>query len=296
MTQHALSVDVEEWFQVEALKPFVARDRWATLPSRVELGVRRLLDLLDEHATRATFFALGWVAERHPRLIAEIAERGHEIGCHGYDHELVTGLTPAAFREDVRRARGILEDASGAAVEGYRAPTWSIRAETLWALPILAEAGFRYDSSFRTRSAARRAGLAAGGGSWFATGLEGAEHLVEFPASSIEAPGLAVPIAGGGFLRLFPYWLTAAYLRRAAPGNVYLHPWEVDPDHPRIAGGAIASFRTYVGLAGLGAKLARLLKEFRFAPMAEVIGLHPGPATALTCDGRATRVVETAIP
>jgi polysaccharide deacetylase family protein (PEP-CTERM system associated) len=280
-TRHALSVDIEEWFQVEALKASVAREAWGALESRVELGTRRVLDMLDERGARATFFVLGWVAERHPGLVREVARRGHEIACHGYAHELVTRQTPAAFREDVRRARGVLEDLALAPVDGYRAPTWSIRAESLWALPVLAELGFRYDSSFRSLAAARRAGLPAAG-SFFPAGVPGAADLVEFPASSIDLPGLALPVAGGGFLRLLPCRLTAAFLARAGragrPANVYIHPWELDPAHPRLARGAVASFRTYFGLAGAAGKLERLLDAFRFAPVGEVIGLHRQPA------------------
>ncbi|HVY62148.1 MAG TPA: XrtA system polysaccharide deacetylase, partial [Planctomycetota bacterium] len=266
---HALSVDVEEWFQVEALRPFVARADWPRLESRVEPAVRRLLDLLERRGVRATFPVLGWVAERRPRLVAEIAARGHEVACHGWDHELATRQAPAEFRADIVRARALLQEIAGAPVLGYRAPTWSIRAGNVWALRAVAEAGFAYDSSFRTCAAARRAGLpAVRGAAFFRCGIEGARDLVEFPASSVEVPGLpGLPIAGGGFLRLYPYAATAAFLRRSAPANVYLHPWELDPAHPRLASG-VAAFRTYVGLGGFEAKLERLLAEFRFAPMA----------------------------
>ncbi len=265
MTTHILSVDVEDYFQVEAFAAQVPRSAWAACPSRVEANTLRLLDLFDEHGARATFFTLGWVARRFPRLVRAIAARGHELACHSFWHRPVYTLTPAQFHEDTRDALDAIQNAAGARVAGYRAPTWSITRGSLWALPILAELGFRWDSSiFPIRHdlygipGARRTPYAwrhAGG------------FLFEFPPATVALGGRALPAAGGGYLRALPLAWTHAAL--AQPAVVYLHPWEIDPAQPRIAAGTRSRLRHYTGLDGMEAKLRVLLARYRFRSFAE---------------------------
>lgn len=272
---NALSFDIEEYFQVEAFARIVARDAWPQLPSRVVDSTRRVLDLLDRHATSATFFVLGWVADRHPRLVREIADRGHEVASHGYGHRMLTSMTPPEFRVDVRRAKAAIEDAAGVAVTGYRAPTFSVVRRTLWALAVLAEEGFHYDSSifpihhdrYGIPDASRFPHrLATGAG----------DDLVEFPITTVAVAGQRLPLTGGGYFRLAPYALIRAAIRRVnahdgQPAIVYLHPWELDPGQPRMAVGGVTRFRHYINLAGTARKLERLLADFRFAPVVDVL-------------------------
>jgi polysaccharide deacetylase family protein (PEP-CTERM system associated) len=270
---NALTIDVEEYFHPNAMDGVVPEESWDAQPRRVEQNTHRVLDLLDEREARATFFVLGWVAERCPALIREIARRGHEVACHGFAHRLVYRLGPERFRADVERGRSRLEDLLGERVLGFRAASYSIVASTLWALDVLIELGFAYDSSIfpirhdiygipdfsRTPVKLRRAG----------------GEILEIPASTIRAFGRNWPIAGGGYFRLLPYSVTRAALRRlnrreAMPGIVYLHPWEIDPEQPRLAGPRRARFRQYANLGATETRLRRLLADFRFAPLAEV--------------------------
>ncbi len=264
MTSLILSVDVEDYFQVEAFSAQAPRSAWAGYPSRVEANTLRLLDIFDEHQAKATFFILGWVAQRFPGLLRAIAARGHELACHSFWHRPVYMLTPAQFRDDTREALNAIEDASGGAVDGYRAPTWSITRRSLWALPILAELGFRYDSSiFPIRHdlygipGARRTPYA-----WRHPG----GFLFEFPPATVQLGRRAFPAAGGGYLRALPLAWTRAALRESAV--VYLHPWEIDPEQPRIAASARSRLRHYTGLAGTEAKLRTLLARYRFTSFA----------------------------
>jgi polysaccharide deacetylase family protein (PEP-CTERM system associated) len=269
----AFTVDVEEYFHVENLRALAPPPLWDVFPSRIEASVARLLDLLDEHAVTATFFTLGWVAERHPRVVERIACRGHEIASHGYGHEMLTELDPERFRRDLRRSRAALEDRAQRRVVGYRAPTWSIGPATEWALDVLVAEGFRYDASIFPVRHDRYGDPAApivphrrarAGGS-----------IVELPPLVLRALGTNLPAAGGGYLRLLPLALVRAAVRQAIrdgrPAVLYIHPWEIDPDQPRLPVGRLRALRHYGGLARCEAKVARLLAEHRFARAIDLV-------------------------
>lgn len=277
---NALSFDVEEYFQVEAFKNVIDTSQWGELPSRVAVSTHRLLDILDAHRRSATFFVLGWVADRQPKLVREIAERGHEVACHSYAHRVVYGMDRNTFRHDVRRAKRAIEDAAGVPVIGYRAPTCSIVRETMWALEVLVEEGFRYDSSIFPIHHDRY-GIPAAPRFPHRIGLRGGGEIVEFPMSTIRLAGQNVPFCGGGYFRLAPYRLVRAAIRRVnrrdgMPVLVYLHPWEIDPDQPRVAVRGLSRFRHYVNLRRTEAKLSRLLRDFSFAPVARVLAQEQG--------------------
>jgi len=273
---NAFTLDVEDYFQVSALAPGVSRDSWPQRESRVERNTSVILDLLAERDIRGTFFVLGWIADRYPALIKRIAAAGHEVASHGYSHQLIYRQTPAEFREETLRSKKLLEDLIAAPVLGYRAASFSITRESLWALDILLEAGFQYDSSvfpihhdrYGLPDAAREPGRikAPSGGT-----------LVEFPMSAASFFGVRVPVSGGGYFRLLPYWVTRAGLRQInarddQPFTFYLHPWEVDPGQPRVGGISLLSrFRHYTNLSRCESRLRRLLGEFSFAPMREVL-------------------------
>ncbi|HLC40288.1 MAG TPA: XrtA system polysaccharide deacetylase, partial [Methylomirabilota bacterium] len=231
---NALSFDVEDYFHAHAFSGIVRFEEWPSLEERVVTNTRRLLDLLDKCQVSATFFTLGWVAERHPSLIREIARRGHEVGCHGYAHRLVYAMTPAEFRTDTARAKAAIEDAIGAPILGYRAPTFSITRESLWALEILYREGFRYDSSIFP-IVHDRYGIPNAPRFPHKIALPDGREIVEFPLSTSSVAGQRIPVAGGGYLRLIPYRLLRAALRRinvreGGPVIIYLHPWELDPE------------------------------------------------------------------
>ena len=279
---NALSIDVEEHFQAHAYEKALAGAGWETQPSRVVPNTRRILALLAAYDTRATFFVLGWVAERHPELVREIAAAGHEVASHSYAHRPVYRQTPAEFGDDLARSLAALRGAGGTAVIGYRAPAFSVTAESRWALDILRQHGVRYDSSILPFSASegrwgralrgdKRYGI--GDASRFAARLR--EGLWEFPVSTVRLAGRVWPVGGGGYFRLFPLWLTRRALRRVnaegQPAVLYLHPWEFDPEPPMVAGvPALARFRHSVNLHRTEARLRRLLREMRFAPLREV--------------------------
>jgi polysaccharide deacetylase family protein (PEP-CTERM system associated) len=263
----SLTFDIEDYFQAESLRPVVDFGAWDRQELRVERNVRRLLAMLDEHDVKATFFTLGWIAERTPRLVREAYESGHEIACHGYAHRMITEQTPEEFREDVRRAKGILEDIIGKEVIGYRAPTFSITKRTLWALDILAEEGFKYDSSiFPVRH--DRYGFPSWSRHIERVKLRNGASIIEAPLLTLHAFGMNLPAAGGGYFRLFPLWLSSFAIRRmnseGHPAILYLHPWELDPDQPRFPLPPLARFRHYVNLASTEFKLRRLLASLSF--------------------------------
>jgi polysaccharide deacetylase family protein (PEP-CTERM system associated) len=262
----AITVDVEEYFQVENLRAAAAPASWEGFESRVEPSTRLLLDLFDERGVKATFFTLGWVAERHKGLVAEIARRGHEVASHGHGHEMLTTLDPERFRADLRRARAALEDAAQERVLGYRAPTWSIVPATEWALDVLVEEGYLYDSSVFPVRHDRYGDPAAPIVPHLRRRAAGA--IVELPPLVLRALGTNWPAAGGGYLRLLPLWYTRAAIRQAAregrPAVLYLHPWEVDPGQPRLKVGWLKGLRHYAGLAGMKARLAAALREGSF--------------------------------
>jgi polysaccharide deacetylase family protein (PEP-CTERM system associated) len=273
---NALTVDIEDYFHPNAMDGVVDPAQWDSLPPRVEANTYRILDLLSEHEVRATFFVLGWVVERWPHLIAEVARRGHEVACHGFAHRLVYRLGPAAFRADVTKARAAIEDAIGEPVTGFRAASYSIVTETMWALDVLIELGFRYDSSIfpirhdlygipsfsRVPVRVRRP----------------AGEILEIPPSTVRVLGCNWPVAGGGYLRVLPYALTRRAIRRLnerekIAAMVYVHPWELDPDQPRLRARRRARVRQYTNLRAVEPRLRRLLHEFRFAPIRDAFAL-----------------------
>jgi polysaccharide deacetylase family protein (PEP-CTERM system associated) len=273
--KNALTFDVEEYFHAEAFARVLRPEEWPTLESRVTRATERLLDILDRDRVRATFFVLGWVAERHPSLVREIASLGHEIACHGYGHRMIQHLTRQEFELDVTRAKRALEDATGRAVLGYRAPTFSIMRETLWSLDVLAEAGFRYDSSIFP-VVHDRYGISDAPRFPHRLRAPNGCEITEFPMSTVEILGRRLPVAGGGYFRLFPYGLTRRAITRinardGRPAMVYLHPWEIDPDQPRLPVGPLTRFRHLVNVGRTEARLTRLLSDFSFAPAAEVL-------------------------
>ncbi|WP_224957146.1 XrtA system polysaccharide deacetylase [Geomonas subterranea] len=278
---NALTIDVEDYFQVNAFQPYIPRESWDSYPLRVSDNVARLLDILEQYGVHGTFFILGWIARRQPQLVREIQGRGHEIASHGYGHQLIFAIGPKLFREDVRRAKLVLEDAAGVPVRGYRAPTYSITRDSLWAFDILSEEGYSYDSSvfpihhdtygipdaprfpYRVRT--------SGG------------MLHEFPLSTlplrVAGRSLQFPIAGGGYLRLLPAPLIRWGIQRinaveGQPTVLYLHPWEIDPGQPRVQAGLRARFRHYVNLSRTEGKLRYLLQGVRYGTMSEVLRLH----------------------
>lgn len=295
---NALTVDVEDYFHVNAFRGQVLREEWETYPSRVVRNTRAVLDLLDEHGVHATFFVLGWVAERDPGLVREIQGRGHEVACHGYAHELIYEIGPARFREDLRRARTLLEDICGEAMKGYRAPSFSVTSESLWALDIIIEEGFIYDSSifpivhdtYGLRNAPpflHRVDRPAG-------------SISEFPPSTVEIGFLGrthrMPFSGGGYLRLLPSWLVERAIAhtndtRREPSAVYFHPWEIDPDQPRIRTCFRSRFRHYHNLRKTRDKIGRLLSAFSFAPMSEVIGMAGGDSAENIVESASLRAI-----
>lgn len=271
--RHVLSFDVEEHFQVAAFWSAARRREWDQLASRVERNTRKIADLLSEHTTKATFFVLGWVAERHPDLVKNLAQQGHEIASHGYGHELVHTQTPTQFREDVRRSKQILEDLIGRQVMGYRAPSFSITSRTEWAISVLVEEGYRYDSSIYNRFRGTR-GIAVARAGAYQLETE-AGTIWEVSPSTMNACGLQLPVAGGGYFRLFPYAASKMFLKNLEKQGsqlvMYLHPWELDPEQPRMDGPLLSKVRHYLNLGKTEQRLRWLLRDFSFAPINEVI-------------------------
>lgn len=273
---NAMTVDVEDYFHVSAFDSVVSRARWDTFESRVSDNTDRLLELFGRAGVRSTFFVLGWVAERFPSLVRRIADLGHEVASHGYDHQLLYLLTPRQFREDVRAARKAIEDAAGVPVVGYRAPSYSVIESSLWALDVLIDEGFVYDSSIFPihhdrygipDSPRHPYVLRRGGGS-----------LLEVPGSTVRLGRVNVPIAGGGYFRQFPYGWTKWGIDRVnrierQPVTFYTHPWELDPDQPRMRVGTATRVRHYRGLGRTADRLARLLRDFRFDSVTSALNL-----------------------
>jgi polysaccharide deacetylase family protein (PEP-CTERM system associated) len=271
---NAMSVDVEDYFHVSVFDGLIPRDRWGQMESRVVANTERLLALFAEFDVRATFFVLGWVGERHPQLVQRIAAGGHEVASHGYAHRLIYDQTPAAFRADVRRAKAILEEAGGRQVVGYRAPSYSITSRSLWALDILVEEGYGYDSSiFPIRH--DRYGIPVSERQPYVIRRNGGV-LVEVPGSTTRVGPLNLPVAGGGYFRLLPYQWTAWGIGRVnrlegRPAVFYLHPWEIDPEQPRLEAGRLGRFRHYRNLERTADRLRQLLTDFRFGPVEEIV-------------------------
>lgn len=267
-----MSVDVEDWFQVENLKPVIPRASWDTRERRVERNTLRILELLDEQQVKGTFFILGWVAERHPGLIRRIAEAGHEIACHGYGHDLLYTLTETEFRADIDRCKKLLEDVTGAPVLGYRAPSFSI---TDWAIPILQEMGFQYDSSVFPTVAHDRYGRLTGVDAGHPI-LELRPDFFEVCISCLPVGNRGLPWGGGGYFRMIPYLPWQAGVRRilgtGAPYVFYIHPWEVDPGQPRVDGlGRLSRFRHYVNLDRCEDRFRSLVTAFQWTTIKSIL-------------------------
>lgn len=264
-----LTIDVEDYYHVSAFEGVVRPEDWPSQESRVEKNTGKILNILAAHGIKATFFVMGWVAERYPQLVRDIVTGGHEIGCHSYLHRRIYTLSSEEFREDTRKAKAILEEVSGRPVFGYRAPTYSITPKSLWALDILQGLGFRYDSSIFP---IRHDMYGIPDAPRFPYKLP--DHdMMEYPISTALFLGRNIPVSGGGYFRLFPYWLTKAALRsinnnEGRPFIFYLHPWEVDPGQPRFThASALSRFRHYNNLQKTEDRFGRLLKNFTFGPI-----------------------------
>ncbi len=263
-----ISVDVEDYFHVEAFAGAIPRTSWDDYQCRVVRNTERILDLLDDSHTTATFFILGWVAERYPKLVREIAERGHEPACHSYWHRLIYKLTPDEFRADTLEAKNAIEQAAGVAIYGYRAPSFSITGRSAWALDMLAELGFRYDSSvFPIKHDVYGVPSAPRGPFRVETPFG---PIIEFPMATFRfSAGPNLPVAGGGYLRMLPYWYTKAGVARAwregLPVVSYVHPWELDPEQPRLAGPLRSRLRHYTSLHHTEPRLRKLLALGEFS-------------------------------
>jgi polysaccharide deacetylase family protein (PEP-CTERM system associated) len=271
---NAMTVDVEDYFQVSAFEETVCRTRWHTFESRVCGNTERLLAIFEDAGVQATFFVLGWVAERFPDLVRQIRLGGHELASHGYEHRLVYELTPRQFRDDLRRAKAALEAAGGVPIVGYRAPSYSITRESLWALDVLIEEGYGYDASiypihhdrYGIPDWSRHVHRIERPGGW----------LWELPGSTVRWAGMNFPIGGGGYFRLLPYGWTRLGIERLnaterRPAIFYLHPWEIDPGQPRIASKGLTQVRHYRNLAKTESRLRRMLREFRFGRISDVL-------------------------
>jgi polysaccharide deacetylase family protein (PEP-CTERM system associated) len=265
---NAMTIDVEDYFHVEAFASTIDRKDWDHLPQRVERNTERILDILAESDAQATFFVLGWIAQRHPALVRRIVADGHELASHGFNHMRIDRLSPEEFRADVQQSKRVLEDASGVAVRGYRAPTFSISRNSTWAHAILLEEGYRYSSSVYPRKHDLYGSPGAP-----RTPFAPLPGFVEVPLTTIRIFRVDVPASGGGYFRLFPYRLTRWLVDRAnsangAPAVFYLHPWEVDPDQPRQHHAPLLSrFRHYLNLGLTERRLGYLLNDFRWARM-----------------------------
>ncbi len=272
--RNAFSVDVEEYFQVEAFADRIPKGDWGNYPSRVEDQTRRLLDILAAHGVRGTFFVLGWVARRHPGLVREIFEAGHEVASHGFEHTMITAMSPENFREDVRQAKQVLEGITGAEVRGYRAPTFSISGKTAWAYEILMDEGYNYSSSvYPIRH--DRYGWPEFGDGMRRMGSNGKGDFWEVPMTVGSIGPARIPFGGGGYLRAYPLALTRALFRGLAregrPAVVYVHPWEIDPRQPVIPSPYLRRLRHRIGLADTVRKLDCLLRSMDFGTVGELV-------------------------
>jgi len=273
--KNAFTVDVEDYFQVEGFANAIDRSSWDGFRTRVKGNTSLLLEMLDERKVRATFFVLGWVARKHPEIVRQIAAAGHEVASHGMSHRLIYTQAPDEFRRETRDAKALLEDLAQQPVKGYRAATYSITRRSLWALDILCEEGFRYDSSiFPMRH--DRYGIPDAEQKPHVLTTPGGARLVEFPISVLRYGGAKIPVAGGGYFRLFPYRFTRWALRRLNAQQqefvFYIHPWEVDPEQPRVDDvGALSRFRHYLNLDRCAERIGRLLGDFEFDTMQSVL-------------------------
>ncbi len=268
---NALTIDVEDYFQVSAMAPYIARSEWDTRECRVQANVERILALLERHDTRATFFTLGWVAERYPQLVRRIVDGGHELASHGYGHERASDLSREAFMQDIVRAKRVLEDIGGVAVQGYRAPSFSIGHGNLWAFDCLLESGHRYSSSIYP---IKHDHYGMPDAPRFAHPVR--DGLLEVPVTTVRLGDRNLPSSGGGWFRLFPYALTRWMIERVnredrASAIFYFHPWEIDHDQPRVPGVNLKTrFRHYVNIGRTERRLDALLSDFRWGRMDDI--------------------------
>lgn len=289
---NAMTVDVEDYFQVSAFDQYVSRDQWPQFESRVEQNTERLLRVFADADVHATFFILGWVAERFPGLVRVIAEQGHELASHGYGHGLVYSSTPEAFREDIRRASAAIHAAAGIEVAGYRAPSFSVTNRSMWALDVLVEEGYEYDASIYPIRHDRY-----GVPDWprqISRVTRPSGQLWELPGTTVRVGGQNLPLGGGGYFRLLPYWWTRRGIRYVntvehQPAMFYLHPWEVDPGQPRLRVGVLTRLRHYRNLDKTETRLRRLLAEFRFGSIREVLEANAPPVPRA---GRGRKILE----
>lgn len=277
--RNAMTIDVEDYFQVSAFAPYIDRAHWDQCECRVERNVSRILDLLDAHQTRATFFTLGWIAERYPQLVKEIARRGHEVASHGYGHQRASDLDATDFAVDVRRSKQLLEELTGLPVLGYRAPSFSIGSANQWAFDCLLEAGYQYSSSVYP---VRHDHYGMPDAPRFSHQVR--PQLLELPPTTVRALGRNWPASGGGFFRLLPYAVSRELIahvnvRDQQSAIFYFHPWEIDPDQPRVAGvSAKSRFRHYLNLNRMENRLDRLLGDFAWGRMDQVFLQERGAA------------------
>jgi polysaccharide deacetylase family protein (PEP-CTERM system associated) len=276
---NGFSVDVEDWYQVADFFAVLPFSDWDKYESRVLRNTERIMELLDgAGGVKGTFFVLTWNAERHPEVVRRIADAGHEVASHGYAHRLVYEQTPEEFRQDVTRAKKLLEDITGVPVLGYRAPSFSVTQRSLWALDVLLDAGYRYDSSVFPVKDALYGLPGAQRFPWIVREKDG-KQLLEVPMTTTQAFGRNLPLGGGGYLRVFPYQYMKWGMRRVNRSEgksaiVYIHPWEVDPEQPRLQTAGKRGFSThYINLRRTAPRLQKLLRDFRFAPIRDVVGL-----------------------
>ena len=273
---NAMTIDVEDYFHVSVFDGLVPRHSWATMESRVCANTERLLQLFADEKMHATFFVLGWVAEKFPRLVRDIAAQGHEIASHGYAHRLIYDMTPDAFREDIRRSKAVLESAAVGPVYGYRAPSYSVTPRSLWALDVLMAEGFVYDASIFPIHHDRY-GIPVSPRHLYR--VSRGSVLIEAPGSTVRWGPLNLPVGGGGYFRILPYGWTRWGIRRLneierQPAIFYLHPWEIDPDQPRLRAPALSRFRHYYNLGKTEGRLRALVREFRFSTMLTLLREH----------------------
>jgi polysaccharide deacetylase family protein (PEP-CTERM system associated) len=271
---NALTIDVEDWFHASVFNEKISQKQWDKCESRVVFNVDRILQILRARNVRATFFVLGWVAEKHPEVVQMIQEEGHELSTHGYAHKLIYKQTPKEFEEDVRTSIEIIEGQTGTRVVGYRAPSYSIIDRTFWAYEVIYDLGILYDSSiFPIKHDIY--GVPFAPRFPYKIELDNGKEIYEFPLSTIIYFGKNFPIAGGGYFRLFPYWFIKWGIKKlndsGKPVIIYFHPWELDPDFPRLRLGFTKNFRTYCNLILTEEKLKKLIKDFKFAPVCDVL-------------------------